>query len=81
MREKQKRTSRQEVQRLANVMGMELLFIEDLGDRKDYWYKYWVVDAKTRETIVPMTESLKEVKQKLWEILDERIGCFRAELT
>ena len=49
-----KRTSRKQVEAVCEVFGFRLVKHQMLGDRKDYWYLYSIVD-KSGNRIVGST--------------------------
>lgn len=49
------RVSFKKVQTLAGYLGLDVVRHQELGNRKDYWYSYTLVDEKSREVVVKTT--------------------------
>lgn len=46
-----KRTSRKQVEEICKLFGFRLVKYQMLGDRKDYWYLYSVVDKNCKRVV------------------------------
>jgi hypothetical protein len=61
---KHSRTSRKQVEELCKLFNCRLVCYQRLGNRKDYWYEYSVINNETGEFIAKYT-TLKEANNKL----------------
>ena len=50
-----KRTSRKQVEEICKLFGFRLVKHQMLGDRKDYWYLYSVVDKNCKRVVEQTT--------------------------
>lgn len=66
------RISRKRVQRVCDIFGYELITLQQLGDRKNYWYLYSIIDENGDYVVNRVT--LKEAYEVMNKKCREFIG-------
>ena len=55
------RISRKRIKNLCDILNFELIIIQQLGNRHNYWYTYNIKDIETGKYIISNESSLKKI--------------------
>ena len=68
-----KRTSRKQVEEICKLFGFRLIKHQMLGDRKDYWYLYSVVDKDCKRVVerASLREAYNTLCDKCRKMIEE----------